>query len=87
MKDKHSGKLDPMLLSFMILYQPIVSIQWGVQKRNSFFSQKVHVSPRLPPNVVLRNAWQGQHEDHHQRGTGAGDRAADEGKMEPKIDF
>ena len=33
------------------------------------------------------NAWQVQHEDHHQRGTSAGQPAADEEKMEPKLDF
>ena len=65
MKDTHSGKLDPMLLSSMILYQPIVLIQWS---------------------VVLRNARQGQHEDHHQRGTGAGERGADEVRMKPEVD-
>ena len=33
--------------------------------------QKVSLSPRLP-EVVLKNAWQVQHADHHQRGTSTG---------------
>ena len=45
--------------------------------------QKTHLSPRLPPKVLLRNSWQVQHEDHHKRGTSAGQLAADEENMEP----
>ena len=26
--------------------------------------QKIHLSPRLPPKVIFKNAWQIQHEDH-----------------------
>ena len=36
---------------------------------------------------MLKSAWQVQHEDHDQRGISAWQLAADEGKMEPKIDF
>ena len=56
-------------------------------KTEEILYQKTHSSPRLPPKVILKNAWQVQHEDHHQRGTSAGQLAADKVKMERKIDF
>ena len=37
--------------------------------------------------AVLKNAWQIQHEDDHQRGTGTRHPVADDGKMELEIDF
>ena len=56
-------------------------------KTEEHVHQKSHLSPRLPPNVILRNAWQVQLEDHHQRGTDAGQLAADEVTLEPQIVF
>ena len=35
----------------------------------------------------LKSVWQIRHVDHDQSGTGAGQLAADEVKMEPKIEF
>ena len=40
--------------------------------------QKTHLSPRLSPKVILRNAWQVRHNDYDQRGASAGQLAADE---------
>ena len=47
---------------------------------------EAHSSPRPPPTVILKDAWQVQHEDDHKRGTSAGQPVAYEGKMEPEID-
>ena len=44
--------------------------------------QKAFLSPRPPPENVLKDAWQVQHEDYHQRVTRTGKLEADEGKME-----
>ena len=46
--------------------------------------QKIHLSPRLPPKIILESAWQLQYEGHAQRG----DRTvANEMTIGPKIDF
>ena len=55
-----------------------------IPKLKKILYQKIHLSP---PKVILRNAWQVQHEDHDQRGTGAGQLAVDEVDMKPKIGF
>ena len=84
---KHSGKPDPMLLSFMTLYQPTVLKKWCEPKTEEILYQKASLSPRPPPKIILKDAWQVQHENYHQRGTNTGRPVADEGKMEPNIDF
>ena len=47
---------------------------------------EVSLSPRPPPKICLKDAWQVPREDYHQRGTSTGRLVADEGKTEPKID-
>ena len=42
---------------------------------------------RPPPWIILKEAWQVQRDDSHQRGTGMGKPVADEEKKELKIDF
>ena len=49
--------------------------------------QKVSSSPRPPPKIILKDTCQVQHEDCHQCGTSTAKHVADEGKMEPQIDF
>ena len=85
-KDYTSGKLDPKLSSFMTPYQPTVLEKVVNTKTEEILYQKTLSSLRVPPKVILRNAWQVQHEDHHQRGTSTGQPFADEEKVEPKID-
>ena len=49
-------------------------------KTEEILFQKTHLSPRLPPKD--KSAWQVRHEDHDQRGTNAGQPAADEVTMD-----
>ena len=56
-------------------------------KTEEILPQKVSLSPRPPPGIILKDAWQVQHEDDHQRGTSTARLVADEGKTEPKIGF
>ena len=49
--------------------------------------QNIHLSPRLPPKVILRTAWQVQHEGHAQREDSTGELLADETTIEPKINY
>ena len=48
--------------------------------------QTTHFSPRLPPKVILKSAWQARLQDHDQRGTSAGQLAAHEETMKPEIE-
>ena len=77
-----------MLLSFMTLYQPTVLKKWFITKLKRLCIRKVSsLSPRPRPEIILKDAWQVQREDYHQRGTSTERPVSDEGKMEPKIDF
>ena len=49
--------------------------------------QKTRLSPRLPPKVLLKSAWQVRLEGHDQRGTSVGQPPADEAAKEPQWDF
>ena len=48
---------------------------------------KIHLSPLLPPKVILKSAWQVQHDGLAQRGDSTGEPVADEMTIEPKIDL
>ena len=48
--------------------------------------QKASLSPRLPPKIILKDAWQVQRDGSHQHGTGTGKLVADEEEKELKID-
>ena len=52
-------------------------------KTEEILCRKIHLSPSLPPKVILKSSWQDRHEDHDQRGTSAGEPVA----SEPEIDF
>ena len=72
----------------VILHDSVPALKkWWIPKLKRFCIRRTHSSPRLPPKVTLRNSWHVQHDDHHQRGTSAGQLAADEENMEPRIDF
>ena len=71
---------DPMLLPFATRYQPTVLKEWCNTKTEEILYQKVSLSPRPPPKIILKDTWQVQREDSHQRRTGAARPVADEGK-------
>ena len=75
------AKPDPMLLSFKTLYQPTVLQKWWLPKLTRFCLS------RPPPKINLKDAWQVQHEDSHQRVTSTGKLVADEENMEPQNGF
>ena len=68
-----------------LLYRPAVLGEVNT-KTEEILYQNISLSPRPPPKIVLKDAWQVQREDNHQRGTSTEKCAADEGKMEPRID-
>ena len=55
-------------------------------KVEEILNQKASL-PRPPPKIILKDAWQVQHEDYHQRGNSTGKPVADEGKVKPETDF
>ena len=56
-------------------------------KTEEILYQEASLSPHPPPRIILKGAWQVQHEDYNQRGTSVGRLVAVEGEVEPKIDF
>ena len=56
-------------------------------KTKEILYQKVSLSPRPPPKLILKEAWQVQRDDSHQRGTVTGKPVADEEQQELKIDY
>ena len=69
------------------LCQSTVLKEWYIPKTEEILYQKVSLTPRPPSKNILKDTWQVQREDSHQRGTVTGRLVADEGKMGPKIDF
>ena len=56
-------------------------------KTRDILYQEASLSPRPPPEITLKEAWQVQRDDSHQRGTSTGNPVADEEKKELKIDL
>ena len=86
-RDLHSGKSDPTLI---VLHDsvPADCLENVVDTKNEeILYQKVSLSQRPSPKVVLMDAWQVQREDYHQLGTSTVGPLADEGMTEPNIDF
>ena len=52
-------------------------------KTEKILYHKASLSPRPSPQIILKDSWQVQHKDYHERGTSTGRIAADEEKMEP----
>ena len=86
-KDYISGKPDPILFIFHDS-EPADCVEEVVNtKTKEILYQKVSLSPRPPPRIILKDTWQVQLEDSHQLCTSTARPVAEEEKTELKIDL
>ena len=89
--DLEDGELRKMLASPLYVHGrgsvPTVLKKVVNTNTEKILFQKVSLSPRQPPKIILQDTWQVQREDFHERGTSTARPVADDERTELKIVF